>query len=247
VEPDNDLAALQKIANYWSVQASLRRIGIVSIMVGLANFLVSLTLPNGPYRSFIAFTAVIMLAEGFWNLRVPSPEGIILDGLIMLGVGACDLIVTVLLGRGMHGFLTMAAIGNLVRGINLLKSWPRYREILSARPNREDLRGLDRLLRSLLRDDEDRPGVLRFDVGQIIWKGLLSTQAVIFIDNTQKAVLVAHPDEVRVVLRGKEFLGKKHKAILHIKTRQLTGLISAKSLDKLEIWQRAVREMGVNA
>lgn len=253
-EPDDlgDLAdsvdELQKIAEYRRGRNILRKLGIGGIVFGAINLLVGVPLVAvNPINLILVLIGFLLLVDGICNVVYPTAEGILVDGADFVLVGLWNLAVTVI--NGMAAAVPdvhWAVIGVFQLGwaVYRFASYPRFHRAFRERPDPDDVRLMDDLVRKLLKADPKKsPDVITFRAKSFLkeqnWKGQLSGGAALFAEPVGHEVLVARKEDVTVTVRGKVLLGKTLKASIRVKDRTLDGLIGPNSVAKYTAWKEA--------
>ena len=96
----SDWDRLDAAGFYVSVLRSVRRVAWFSVGIGL--FVASCGLAALPSPALI-IVGLLLAATGAWNLWRPSPTGMLVDGLAMIGVGLFNCLIWLLVpGQGDH-------------------------------------------------------------------------------------------------------------------------------------------------
>jgi hypothetical protein len=240
---NDDIATLQKTANYLLVYQRLRTLGRTSILLGIFNLLIALISLQHPFMcTVLGVIGLCLLVEGIWMLVFPSPQGVFLEGMVLLLVGGGEISIVLydLLTVGnphlMIGFL---GVMHLVGAVRWFRSYSRFHDAMQDPPPAADLKGMDRLFQVLQRSGERDPGVVQFTAPPRIWKGLLSQDLVLFVDNLRQQAIVARRDDVDWTVDGTTLLGVKYKATLRVRGYQFQALLARLSYAKLDDWKPA--------
>jgi hypothetical protein len=246
---NDDAATLQKTADYLLIYKRLRTLGRNSMLLGVFNLLASLVPIQDTFiRAVLAVIGLCLLAEGVWLLVFPSPHGVFLDGLVLLFVGGGELSIALygfLVNGNPHLMIAFLGLMHLLGAVRWFRSYARFRDAMQDPPPPEDLKALDRLLQVLWRSGEKDPGFVQFTAPPRIWKGLLSRNLVIFVDNFKQQAIVARREDVDWTVDGTTLLGVKYKATLRVREYQFQALLAPPSYAKLDDWKpaREVAEM----
>jgi len=239
---NDDAATLQKTADYLLVYKRLRTLGRSSIFLGLFNLLASLVPVQGDIiRVILAVIGLCLLVEGVWLLVFPSPQGVFLEGLVLLVVGGGEMSIALydLLNGNVHLMIAFLGLMHLLGAVRWFRSYARFRDAMQDPPSPEDLKGMDRLFQVLWRSGERDPGVVQFTAPPRIWKGMLSRDLVIFVDNFKLQAIVARKDDIDWTVDGTTLLGVKYKATLRVREYQFQALLAPPSYAKLDDWKPA--------
>jgi hypothetical protein len=248
---NDDAATLQKTADYLLVYKRLRTLGRSSIFLGLFNLLASLVPIQGAFIcTVLAVIGLCLLVEGVWLLVFPSPQGIFLEGLVLLVVGGGELSIALydfLLIGNVHLMIAFLGLMHILGAVRWFRSYARFHDAMQDPPPPEDLKDLDRLFQVLWRSGERDRGFIQFTAPPRIWKGMLSRDLVIFVDNFRQQAIVARKEDVDWTVDGKTLLGVKYRATLRIREYQFQALLARPSYVKLDDWKparKAAEEVG---
>jgi hypothetical protein len=239
-EPDLD--ALQRTADYHVIRKKLKQSAIGSLIFGaLAVFIGVMLINESILNLLLIVIGILLLAVGIINLIRPTPEGIIIDGTSLLIVAVWNIIFVALPGMRWGGgpeHIKWGIIGifQIVWSVRRFMDYPRYRRALQEKPTPEELEGMESLMKSINKSNDKEPGYLQFNARAAVLKGLLSSEAVVFVDKARQEVVVAHRNEVDLAIKGKVLIGTKLKATLKVKAKSFTGTISQESAGKLQAW-----------
>jgi hypothetical protein len=241
VDIEHDLEALQKTADYHVACKKLKQsargsliFGVLAVMSGILNWEESIL------SILLAVIGLVLVVLGLTNIFKPTPEGIIIDGISLLIVALWNTVFVALQGIVFRGGedLVWGIIGlfQILWSIRRFMEYPRYRQALQDKPSAEELEGMESLVNNINKSSDKGPGYLLFNHRSGVLKGLLSAEAVVFVDVAKHEVMVAHRNEVSLDLKGKVLIGSKLKATLRLKAKTFTGTISQESADKLQSW-----------
>jgi hypothetical protein len=249
-ESSVDLASnvneLQRVAEYRRAVKILRATGIGSIVVGIIALILGVVaLEQSLINVGLILVGLFLVGTGIWNVALPSAEGIIIDGIALLVLPAWNLLVMVLNGPTFEatfkaGIIAVALIGWAVWQF---RNYGRFHEALAEKPSPEDLKGMDELVRNVMRaipelDADVITFRLRGATKEAEWRGRLAGGAALFVElPAGHEALVAPKEEVNITVTGKVLLGSTLKANIHIKDRNLSGLISPEAHARYEAWK----------
>jgi hypothetical protein len=240
---NDDIATLQKTADYLLVYRRLRTLGRTSILLGIFNLLISFASFQQPFLSAVlGVIGLCLVVEGAWLLAFPSPQGVLLEGMVLLVVGGGELSIVLydyfFLGN-LHLMIGFLGMMHLVGSVRWFRSYSRFHDVMHDPPPAEDLKGMDRLFQVLQRSGERNPGVVQFTAPPRIWKGLLSRDLVLFVDNLRQQAIVARKDDLDWTVDGTSLLGVKYKATLRVRGYQFQAMLARPSYLKLDDWKPA--------
>jgi len=240
---NHDVATLQKTADYYLVYNRLSSLGRSSILLGIFNLLASLIPIQGPFIcTTLAVIGLCLLVEGFWNLLYPTPQSVLLEGLVLLVVGAGELSIAVydlVVDGRVHLLITFLGLTHIAGALRWFRSYARIQDTMREPPPLEDLKGMERLFHALQRSRERDPGVIQFAVPPRIWKGMLSRDLLIMIDSLKQQVIIARKDDVDWTTNGATLFGVRHRATVRVREYQFQALLSPPSFTKLAAWKPA--------
>ncbi len=253
MELESRIEEFQKIADCRAVRKTLRQAGWAGIFFGGLALLTALPFPALDFFTLLFISlAILLLADGILNLAMPTPGGVILDGMVFLTVGAWNIFITVLdmLAGAPVPPLQWAIVGTLQIGwaVYRFAQYPRFRRILAHEISKEDLMAMEAIVKEIKaakpKESED---VIGFSTSNSVrkpeWRGRLSGPIAVFVDTLKgEDVLFARKDEVGFSRTGKVLFGKALKANFRIRDRNLRGTISPASFEKYERWKSSEEE-----
>jgi membrane-bound ClpP family serine protease len=115
---------LQAVSNYNLLCKALRPAGVGSIIFGLIAMAMGFAaMDENPINALLGIIGIFLLVEGIWILAVPSPVGMIVDGIALLIVGLWNISVTLGSAAGGISFFALLGVWQIVAGC---KSFGRY-------------------------------------------------------------------------------------------------------------------------
>ncbi len=224
-----------------SVIRSVRRSGWVSAVVGVLCAALGFVPPGSPV--LVALGAMLGLT-GAWNVRRPSPAGLIVDGasIIALGIFNCS---SLLWAEGADassaGRWIVAGVVQIVWGVRRLAGFRAARAALS---DPEAMRQLETLVRDLAkRKPKSDPGVIEFVTGRVRSRrnrsGLYPEGAVALLDN-REVIRMARRDEITIEKSGKAWIGRSIVVRVRMGDLEMKGEMSAEHYERFENWKLGV-------
>lgn len=243
------VAELQRVADYRRARGALWGGGVVAIGLGIVAVLLDLPLVGRhPFALLLVLTDVFLVAEGAWNLASPTPRGLLVDGAVLLLVGAWNVLVALLAVVAQAPLVALGGMVGLwyvVCGLDRFETYRRFSRALFDPPLAEDVKRLDLLVRAVLRLGRGNcPDLLRFRVGsafaQTEWKAQLARgAALVFMDQGGVSLLAACAEDVAIAIEGKALLGRVLRASFRVKDQSWKGYILPEEFAKYEDWKRA--------
>jgi hypothetical protein len=246
MELAESVAEVQRVADYRRARGALWGGGIVAIGLGIIAVLLDLPLVGRhPFALLLVLTDLFLVAEGAWNLAAPTPRGLLVDGAVLLVVGAWNVIVALLAVVAQAPLVALGGMVGLwyvVCGLDRFETYRRFAGSLFDPPPAEDVKRLDQLVRAVLRlGRRNSPDLLRFRVGtafaQNEWRAQLARGAALFIDQGGGTLLAACTGEVAIRVEGKALLGRVLRASFRVKDQNWKGYILPEELAKYEGWK----------
>lgn len=234
----SDWDRLDAAGFYVSVMRSVRRVAWFSVGIGL--FVASCGLAALPSPALI-IVGLGLAATGLWNLIRPSPTGMLVDSLAMIGVGVfnCLMWLWVPGQGGTHaGRAAFAGLMQIAWGISRLKFYPVARQ---ARAAPDVVARLESIVRDLRKRKASDPAVVEFATGSFPHKrnriGLFPEGAVGLLENYE-AVRLARRGAIWIESRGTgSMLGRSVKVAVHMDDLELTGSMSEEHFQRFEGWK----------
>jgi hypothetical protein len=158
-DPHETRTVLRQVAAYRVLHESVRKKATGSIFFGLFMLAIWYAL-DGRNNDWSLFSIIYLslglleLSVGLLNRLWPSAEGILLDGLVLLGFAASNLIRQYFIWRlvGNKGISPVFLVFGVLwafQGMQTIRSYFQIRRAMPARPTAEHLRWFDGLVREL--------------------------------------------------------------------------------------------------
>jgi hypothetical protein len=243
---DESIDDLQRVAEYRRAVRTLRGFAIGAAVFGVIAVVTgSALLAQNPLNIILIGIGLLLIAEAIWNVVAPSAIGILVDAVVLLIVALWNIGITVLeLAAGALTDARWGIIGVVQIGIAIYRftTFPRFQAALQEKPDAEDVRHLDELVKTILKakakEEDNLIGFQQKDPFKAMaWRAQLADNAAIFVAKQGHDVILAHKEAVEIEVTGKVFLGKTLKAKLRIKDRTMNGTISPESYAKYEHWK----------
>ncbi len=245
--PD-DVAELHLIAEAHIARRELRTMGWGGVVFGVINIGLGIffTIHLHPINALLALVGLSVLASGLWCLLSPGAEGVIANGITLIGVGLWNLFITVLdlvAGGDLQIFWAIFGIVQIAASIRCFQNYGRFSAALRHRVSRGELAMMDRLVKTVLKANIQKDAdIVTFEVRaftrQKIWNGQLGQRIAVFVEKMSKEIVVARKEEVNITPHGKVWLGKSFKASVLIGKHQWEAVIAPTSFDRFRDWKR---------
>lgn len=245
-----DPAQLQNALNYRLVHKTLKSAGIASIVWGVIGAVAFAGIQASFLNGILGFLGLLLIAEGIWMLRSPTPGGLIADAITLLIIGASNIVTAAAGAVGNFAFpVILLGVWQIVWGFKSVRRYKQWSAMPTSKPCDEALKQLDDLVKTISKAEADQlPDYVAlqarkaFPVHQVsVWKGRLSPRSAVFVEGAGEDVVVATKDDVVVAKvegwKGKVLSGKMLAASLRIRDRKLTGLIAPECFERLVAWK----------
>jgi len=224
-----------------SVLRSLRRSGWISAVVGAICIALGCVLPATPA---LIVLGVMLAGAGAWNIRRPSPAGLVVDGASIIAIGLFNVASFLWAGAESASSATRWTVAGLVQivwGARRLALFPKAR---AAMADPEAVRQLEAIVRDLAkRKPRADAGVIEFITGRVRSKknriGLYPEGAIGLLENNE-AVRLERRDDIEIENHGKAWLGSRIKVVVRMSDLRLKGTMSADHLQRFENWKLGV-------
>ncbi len=214
---------LQNVAAYRELRCNVQKSGrenvaFALIMLGIAYFMYTLNQQTFVVLLYAALATGELLV-GLFKWAVPSAEGLVLDGMVLLVFAAMNF------GREFLRFqanLQPTTVGIFFSGLMLyfalgrFKAYATLRRLFAERPSSEHIAWFDDLVRDIQTSD---PHVdqLAIDLPTTPhWRAKLLGSTVFFVANNGNAVWVAGPDDFSLQREKHDRGSGARKAMLRI-------------------------------
>lgn|SRR5579883_193094 len=224
IDEDNMRLRLQNVAAYRELCRSVQRSGrenivFAMIMFGLACFLYV----NGQVGvASLIFYGILIAGEvlvGLFKWLVPTAEGVLLDGLVLLVFAFLNLGIAYLRvqqGAGPSGPAIFFGLYMLFGAINRFRYYSQLRKLFADRPAPEHIAWFDELVHEIRAADPHTDQLVLDLPTRPYWKAKLLGSTVFFVANNGHAVWVVGPDEFTLKREKTERGTGYRKAVLSI-------------------------------
>jgi hypothetical protein len=242
---------LRKALDYKSLQNHLRSAGIGSILFGIiAIFFGGTAMKGAPVNLVLVLLGVVLLLEGIWALLRPSAVGIIVDGFVLIALGAWNIFVTVYnisqtTSSGSGAFAVLGA-WQVVWGIQSFRQYDRFAYLSCQTVSAAELKSADEKIAAIGNADLlSSPDLIEYKVKtmfkEIIWRGKLLPGSLLLIRGENIFQVVEKKDSDITVGEGKPqedpLPGRLRLA------KQTTAIrISRESLRRFQEWKNTANQ-----
>jgi hypothetical protein len=215
-------ARLQNVAAYRELRRSVQKSGrenvvFALIMLGLAYFMHS----NGGIAIALIYGVLAAgeLFVGLFKWFVPTAEGLILDGIVLLVFAALNAGRAFLIFQNRGGEIDSVSVFfclfMLFGAINRFKSYGQLRRLFAERPSAEHIAWFDDLVREIQASDPISDQSVLDLPTQPHWKAKLLGGTAFFVSTNGNSVWVVGPEEF-TLKREKAERGAGHRKALLI-------------------------------
>jgi hypothetical protein len=234
------VSKLQRAADYRAARATLRLSGTWSVLFGVISVLAGCLWQ--PVDWVLTVLGAALMATGGWNIVAPRPTSIVGDAVVLLLVGAYNLVGAVLavldglppsIGRAFLGVL------QLVWGIQRLGNLRQFASAFLDRPSDLETRAIDETIAAIGKSVANgSTDTLEFTAGiaRRAWKARLIGEHAVFVAVATSDFLVGTPATVALTPRANE-RGGALQAGLAIGSTRLRITIAPDSLRRFEQWK----------
>lgn len=238
------LDQMTKIAAYQLLKKGTRPGAIGAIIFGLIAVLMGgAMLSENPLNGFLIIIGIFLLTEGIVVLALPSPAGMILQGIGMWMVGIWNLGLTLLeMGAGQGWSIWgLLGISQMVWGSQSFAGYRRFAEGAEAASDASLAHEVELVVKDLLKAKaQSRRDIITFKFGAIAWKGYLGACYGTFSVQGGKDTQFLLRDDVSFTEKGKALLGKTLKVRICLDHKEMDGTISPEHMERFTSWKNAV-------
>lgn len=236
-------AELQRVAAYRELCAAVRRSGRHNAVFAAVMLAIALTLAG---RDLYVF-AVIVVAElliGLYKWLAPSAEGVLLDGVVLVGFAALNLGregLAVAAGVQPRTLFVMLGLFLMWGAVGRFRAYGQLRKLFADRPTREQIAWFDDLVAEIRHSDpEADPSALDLPT-RPHWKGKLLGSTAFLVTVKGDSAVVAGPWDIDIVAQNKS--GRRGvRAVLRLYGQEFPAFeIDLQSLDNFEAWAATAR------
>jgi hypothetical protein len=219
---------LQQVAAYRELCRGVRRSGrenvfFAGLMLLFAYFAWQQNM--GVWKLFgiqverwIIFTVLVgfELMVGLYKWLLPSAEGCLLDGFVLLFFTAYNVGVMLQFGRQPNAVMILVSTFVLFGAFNRFKAYGQLRRLFTERPSAEHMAWFDELVDEIrIADPRSDELVLDLPTGPH-WKAKLLGSTVFFIALRGTAVWISSPEDFEILREKSDHGTGRRKAILRI-------------------------------
>ncbi len=247
----DQLEMLQKLGKYRAATTKLKYSAAFGIFFGLMAVVAVLSggdrFPTNALDAVLLAIGVVIFVVSLWQLSNPSLWGLLAEGMLIIGLGAWNIIVGVLPGaRGAEDAVASVMMGLIQIGVGLheLRKYSLLRKDFPEEPSRESIRFVDELVKGLLarkrkKDDDLVEFQSKPFIGQARhWKGVLLGDAAILVTK-QRDVIAARKQGISLKLGRKLTLQKAYNVTLRVGDVKHKGTMPKWSVERFEAWKAA--------
>lgn len=243
-----NVGELRQAAEYRRAVKILRGAGWGAIIFGVLALVIGVPAAvTHPINFVLVLFGLGLLAEGLWNLLLPTAEGILVDGILLLICALWNLFITIL-SVAAHDppSVFWAVLGGfqIAWAVSRFVSYGRFRNALAEKPDAETLERLEDIVKDIKQtksvDDNEIVGFRsRSALKQQDWKGRLGDDAAIFVDKLGYDILVAYKEDVTITVKGKTLLASTLNASIKVGKQRMEATISPESFARYTDWKQA--------
>jgi hypothetical protein len=241
-EPEK-LEQMTKIAAYLLLKKKTRPGAIGAIIFGAIAILGGVTmLTENPINCILIMIGIFLLIEGIVVLAMPSPAGMILQGIGMWMVGLWNFGLTILevaagMGWSFWGFLGVA---QMVWGTQSFAGYKRLADGAEAASDESLTNEVELSMKDVLKANaKSREDIITFRFGAIAWKGRLGKRYGIFTEQQGKEIQFLLRKDVSFTEKGKALIGKTLKIRISLDHKEMDGTISPEHMERFTLWKNA--------
>lgn len=241
MELPRDMYEFKRAFEHRLILRKLKPNGIGSIIFGVIGLFIGISgLADSFLNVFLAGLALFLIIEGIWLLKAPSPAAFIADGCALILLGVWNLFVSFAGGR-MGGF-TILGVFQIIWGINSFKDSKRAAEAISVTTTKEDIQKADEILDSIFKSNfKNNEQYIEFTQNDFstsqMWRGVMIDGHVILIGQRYYNGIIAPKEEIVINLKGKYTPGKPMNGKIPVNGKEMSVLIPAMSLQRLQMWK----------
>lgn len=239
-----ELAELKKVVDTRMIKKMLRPAAIGSILFGIIAVVMGVqTAHANSLNTILAFIGVILILEGIWCAVAPQPLGLVVDGIVLIVLGAWNGFITIenlQAGGGSGGFIVLG-IWQVIMGIKNIKQYQGYAYLANSPVSEESLQRFDLMTANInqLTEHMDE-SIIEFQAKTLFkktpLKGKLIEDMILFVDPGKDSYMdkIANVQLKPAKVNPVEYPAQ---ASLNIGGMIFQGEISQQSLDRFSNWQ----------
>ena len=245
MELTQDFDELQKASNYRTIRKALRNAGIGSIVFGSIALLAGLPgVSESLLDAGLAIIGLMLLSEGLWILKAPSPKGLIADGIVLIILGAWNILTSILdTAEGLRvarGFVMLGG-WQIIWGIQSIGRYKLFAEMPMARPPDHVLRWLDDLAKRIHKTGTaEVSDIIVFQADsekKKSWRALLCGDTAVLVQGDGEHLVFARRGDVYITSHGEAGVGNLIRITHQVGELSEPGLMSPEYLERYTIWK----------
>ena len=209
---------LQNVAAYRELRRSVQKSGRENVLFALLMlFLAYISFqPNaGGFAAIIFVLAMAEFAVGLFKVLVPTAEGVLLDGFILLMFAGWQGL-RLAGGVPLNGVMVALALYMLFGAFGRFKNYSILRRLFAERPSADHLAWFDDLVREIQASDPDTDELALDLPTRPRWKAKLLGGTAFFVAVGGGAVWVAGPDDFTLRREKVDRGTGRRKALLRV-------------------------------
>lgn len=239
------LNKFQRISNYRILRRTLRPAGIGSIVFGLIAIYMGFGgMETSSVNMILGVIGIFLLVEGIWVEIAPTPNGMFVEGIAFLLIGAWNIFVVFANMKAGYGnisrFALILGIWQIMWGFRFFGGNTRLSEQPADKPSNQALKIVDDIVKELTKaNPEGTSDVIKFRIKNKLWKGRLARNFGVFVEKGGRDVTFSRKDRVRIQLQDKAQMDKKAMASFIFGDRNLKGMIDLENFERYKAWKAA--------
>jgi hypothetical protein len=242
-EEREKLEQMSKITGYLLLKKKTRPGAIGAIIFGAIALMGGIAmLSENPINCILIMIGIFLLIEGIVVLAVPSPSGIILQGIGMWMVGLWNFGLTMLeVAAGMGwSFWGILGLSQMIWGTQSFAAYKRLADGAEAASDESLTDEVEIAMKDVLKANaKSREDIITFRFGAIAWKGRLGKRYGIFTEKQGKETQFLLRDDVSFTEKGKALIGKTLKVRISLDHKEMDGIISPEHMERFTLWKSA--------
>lgn len=240
MDPGVPISKLQRAADYRAARATLRFSGTWSVLFGVISVMAGSLWQ--PVDWALTVLGAVLLATGGWNITAPRPTSIVGDAVVLLLVGAYNLVgavLAVLDGLPPNAGRAFLGVVQMVWGIRRLGSLRQFASAFLDRPADSEARAIDETLAAIAQSAaKGSADTIEFTAGltRRTWKARMMGEHAVFVAVATSEFVVGTRATVVLTPRANT-RGGALQADLALGSTRLSITIAPDSLRLLEQWR----------
>lgn len=214
---------LQQVAAYRELCRGVRRSGRENVVFAvIMMFLAYIVIQAQANPLIIALYGILIVGEllvGLFKWLMPSAEGVLLDGIVLLVFAAFNFGLEFLrfqAGQGLNPVIIFLGLFMLMGAIGRFKAYGQLRRLFAERPSPEHMAWFEDLVQEIRAADPQTDELVLDLPTNPHWKAKLLGTTVFFVSTKGNAVWIAGPQDFEI-LREKHDRGTgQRKGLLRI-------------------------------